>query len=406
MQDYSTAPVVADAELEAAMDDMRTQRDMRIDLVGPPPSRPAPLRARSSLIVQPNAVEAVEALALDRARRLFSADYASMRPASTSAALALIADRLLKRGDGLLTVGMEQVFLPPGSERYRLTSCDPDIDSGRLDYDRLESLALYFQPRLITVGIPPHARGYDWAALRRIAEAAGARLVVDMSTIAGGVAAHLYDNPVASAHAVVAAAESLPGGLRGGLLLIGHDAELADRLDRAVADDMPEAPLPDEARALAAALGRCMQLDHVRACRASLTQAQTMVRLLRGRAFDVISGGTDDQRFLIDLRRQSLTGRRAVNALDAVHVGVRAEALPGAPGWPFASVGLVVDATALGDRGFDDAAARQLAGVIADVLEAVDDAEVAIRARRQVRALCERFATTEQFYDPEVGHGS
>ncbi|RJS94402.1 hypothetical protein [Salinisphaera sp. Q1T1-3] len=405
MLDHGGTPTQTDAELDAARHDVRMRDAQRIDLVGPPSSPAATLRARSRLIIQPNPVEAIEVLARDRARRAYDASDAYLNLVSPAAALALLAEQLLAPGDGVLTVGLENIFVSPDSDRYRMTRCEPDIDSGRLDYERLESRVLYFRPRLVVVGMPPHARALDWRALRRMADAAGAWLAVDISPIAAGVAAGLHGDPVASAHMVVAATQCLPGGPRGAMMLLGRDAALADRLAPAVAEAAPEAPRLDEAEDLARALGRIEHADYRRARRMAIAHARTMVRLLRGRAFDVMTSGTDDHRFLIDLSRQSLTGRRAVDALDAVHIAVRAEALPGAAGWPFTSVGLLVDTGAIADRGFDDAAARQLAGVIADVLEAAEAPEIAVRARRQVRALCERCPQSVTLCEAEVSHG-
>lgn len=405
MLEASAQPDTIDRPLAMAVRQTLDRWRGTVDLAGPAPAAPATRSTGTTFIVASGAVEPLEALARDRARRLFGAEYASLRAGSAHAAVARVVDTMLALDDGVVTIGTDVLAPRSDSPRYRRIVFDPDGETGRLDYEALASQVQDQRPRLIVAGQPPHARAIGWRALRAIADTVDAGLVVDAGVGLGGIAAGVYPNPLDHAHVMCGDSQGLARESRFGLMLVGADAGLADRLRRAVSEQTSEAPSFAQAEALAGELGRAATPKVVQARKRARAHAATMVRLLRGRAFDVLSGGTDDHRFVVDLRRQALTARRAVAVLNTIHVAVRGASLPGAIDGSCTPAGLVIDTTAIGDRGFDAAAARQLAAAMADVLEAANDDAVALRARRQVRALCERYPRLGTDNE-RPGHGS
>ncbi len=341
-------------------------------------------------------VDAVEELALERARRLFGAAWANVQPHSGAQANFAVFLALLQPGDTILGMDLSHGgHLTHGSpvnvsgKWFKAVHYGVDPRTQQLDFAGIRQLALEHRPKLIICGYSAYPRRIDFAAFRAIADEVGAYLLADMAHIAGLVAAGVHDSPVPHCHVVTTTTHKTLRGPRGGLILCG-DAEFGKRFDKAVFPGSQGGPLEHVVAAKAVAFGEALQPSFAAYSRQVVANAQALAKRLQERGIDVVSGGTDNHLVLLDLRSIGLTGKAADLLVSGVRITANKNTVPFDPESPFVTSGLRLGTAAMTTRGFEEGAFREVADVIADRLLAPEDDGTQRRCLERVAALCER----------------
>jgi glycine hydroxymethyltransferase len=343
-------------------------------------------------------VDIAENLAISRAKELFGAAYANVQPHSGSQANSAIFMALLKPGDtvlgmslahgGHLTHGASVNF---SGKIYNAVQYGINTDTGLIDYDEVERLALEHEPKMIIAGFSAYSQALDFARFRAIADKVGAYLFVDMAHVAGLVAAGVYPDPVPHAHVLATTTHKTLRGPRGGLILACDDADLQKKLNSSVFPGGQGGPLMHVIAAKAVCFKEAMSDDFKVYQKQVIKNAKAMADVFVSRGFDVISGGTENHLFLVSLIKQDITGKDADAALGKAHITVNKNAVPNDPRSPFVTSGLRIGTPAVTTRGFAESECRDLAGWMCDVLDNLEDQTVNDGVREQVEALCKRF---------------
>jgi len=343
-------------------------------------------------------VDVVEQLAIDRAKRLFGADFANVQPHSGSQANAAAFMALINPGDTFLGMSLDQGgHLTHGSKvnfsgkLYRAVSYGLKTDDGRIDYDQMEQVAQAEKPKLIVAGFSAYSRHLDFARFRRVADAVGAYLMVDMAHVAGLVAAGVSPNPVPFADVVTSTTHKTLRGPRGGLILARSNPGIEKKLNSVVFPGTQGGPLMHVIAAKAVAFQEALQPQFKEYQQQVLANARAMAATFQRRGYRVVSGGTDNHLFLLDLSDKQMTGKDADAALGQAHITVNKNAVPNDPRPPTVTSGLRIGSPASTTRGFKEAEMTQVAGWIADIIDAGGAPEVVERVRGEVSALCRRF---------------
>ncbi|MBS3804619.1 MAG: serine hydroxymethyltransferase [Oleiphilaceae bacterium] len=343
-------------------------------------------------------VDVAENLAIERAKQLFGAAYANVQPHSGSQANSAIFMALLKPGDtvlgmslahgGHLTHGASVNF---SGKIYNAVQYGLDTDTGLIDYDEVERLAIEHKPKMIIAGFSAYSQGLDFARFRAIADQVGAYLFVDMAHVAGLVAAGVYPDPIPHAHVLATTTHKTLRGPRGGLILACDDADLQKKLNSAVFPGGQGGPLMHVIAAKAVCFKEAMSEEFKTYQRQVVKNAQAMAEVFIERGFDVISGGTTNHLFLVSLIKQDITGKDADAALGKAHITVNKNAVPNDPRSPFVTSGLRIGTPAVTTRGFGESECQELAGWMCDILDNLDNDDVNAGIREKVGALCARF---------------
>ena len=343
-------------------------------------------------------VDIAEDLAIERAKELFGAAYANVQPHSGTQANSAVFMALLKPGDtvlgmslahgGHLTHGASVNF---SGKIYNAVQYGINTDTGLLDYDEIEALALEHKPKMIIAGFSAYSQELDFARFREIADKVGAYLFVDMAHVAGLVAAGVYPDPVPHAHVIATTTHKTLRGPRGGLILACDDADLQKKLNSAVFPGGQGGPLMHVIAAKAVCFKEAMSEEFKTYQQQVVKNASAMAQVFVDRGYDVVSGGTRNHLFLVSLIKQDITGKDADAALGRAHITVNKNAVPNDPRSPFVTSGLRIGTPAITTRGFGESECRDLAGWICDILDNLDDDAVNSRVREQVSALCARF---------------
>ena len=343
-------------------------------------------------------VDIAEQLAIDRARKLFGADYANVQAHSGSQANAAAYLALLKPGDTILGMSLDHGgHLTHGAKvnfsgkLFNAVQYGLDPATGEIDYAQVERLAQEHRPKLVIAGFSAYSRIIDWARFRRIADAVGAWFLVDMAHVAGLVATGLYPNPVPIADVVTTTTHKTLRGPRGGLILARANDEVTKKLNSMIFPGTQGGPLMHVIAAKAVAFLEALQPEFAAYQRQVLDNARSMVRVLQSRGHRIVSGGTDNHLFLLDLVDKGITGKDADAALGRANITVNKNAVPNDPRPPFVTSGLRIGTPAVTTRGFGRAEVEQLTHWIADVLDRIDDEATIARTREAVIALCRRF---------------
>ncbi|HUG02968.1 MAG TPA: serine hydroxymethyltransferase [Steroidobacteraceae bacterium] len=343
-------------------------------------------------------VDVVEQLAIDRAKRLFGADFANVQPHSGSQANTAAFLALINPGDTMLGMSLDHGgHLTHGSKvnfsgrLFRAVSYGLKADDGRIDYDQMEQVALAEKPKLIVAGFSAYSRHLDLARFRRVADAVGAYLLVDMAHVAGLVATGLSPNPVPFADVVTSTTHKTLRGPRGGLILARANPAIEKKLNSLVFPGIQGGPLMHVIAAKAVALLEALSPDFQAYQQQVVANARAMARTLQDRGHRVVSGGTDNHLFLLDLIGRDYTGKDADAALGSAHITVNKNAVPNDPRPPFVTSGLRIGTPAITTRGLGEPEARQVGGWIADVLDAMGDGTAIERVRAEVLTICGRF---------------
>jgi glycine hydroxymethyltransferase len=402
-----------DPELEAALAAERRRQEDHIELIASENyASPRVLEAQGSVLTNKYAegypgkryyggceyVDIAEQLAIDRAKKLFGAAYANVQPHSGSQANAAAYLALINPGDTILGMSLDHGgHLTHGAKvnfsgkLFKAVQYGLDPATGEIDYVQVENLAQEHRPRMIIAGFSAYSRVVDWERFRRIADAVGAYFVVDMAHVAGLIAAGIYPNPVPHADVVTTTTHKTLRGPRGGLILARANEEIQKKLNSLVFPGTQGGPLMHVIAAKAVALLEALQPDFVAYQKQVLANARTMAGGLMKRGYKIVSGGTDNHLFLVDLIDKNITGKDADAALGRAHITVNKNAVPNDPRPPFVTSGLRIGTPAATTRGFKEGEVLELAGWIADILdENLSDAVVA-RVRGKVEDICRRF---------------
>jgi glycine hydroxymethyltransferase len=343
-------------------------------------------------------VDVVEQLAIDRARQLFGAAYANVQPHSGSQANAAVFFALMNPGDTFLGMSLDHGgHLTHGAKVnfsgrfFNAVQYGLDPATGEIDYAAVERLAAEHRPKMILAGFSAYSRVIDWQRFRAIADAAGAYFVVDMAHVAGLVAGGAYPNPVPHADVVTTTTHKTLRGPRGGLILAREHPELHKKLNSMIFPGTQGGPLMHVIAAKAVALLEALSPEFKAYQQQVVANARTLARSLQDRGHRIVSGGTDNHLFLLDLVGRTYTGKDADAALGRAHITVNKNAVPNDPRPPFVTSGLRIGTPAITTRGFGLEEARQVGGLLADVLDALGDQGVERRVREAVLALCARF---------------
>ncbi|MFC6670204.1 serine hydroxymethyltransferase [Marinobacterium aestuariivivens] len=344
-------------------------------------------------------VDIVEELAIERAKQLFGATYANVQPHSGSQANAAVYMALCKPGDtvlgmslahgGHLTHGAAVSF---SGRIYNAVQYGLNPETGEIDYDEVERLALEHKPKMIVAGFSAYSRVIDWQRFRDIADKVGAYLFVDMAHIAGLVAAGVYPSPMGVADVVTTTTHKTLGGPRGGLILSARaDEELQKKLNFAVFPESQGGPLMHIIAAKAVCFKEALEPEWKEYQAQVVKNAQAMVKVFLDRGIDIVSGGTDDHLFLVDLIRKDITGKDADAALGRANITVNKNAVPNDPRSPFVTSGLRLGTPAVTRRGFKEAEVTDLANWICDVLDDIDNEQTIEAVKAKVLDICARF---------------
>ncbi|MDP3334241.1 MAG: serine hydroxymethyltransferase [Methylococcaceae bacterium] len=343
-------------------------------------------------------VDVVEQLAIDRAKALFGADYANVQPHSGSQANMAVFMAMIQPGDtilglsladgGHLTHGAKPNF---SGKIYKAVQYGLHPETGEIDYEQVEALALEHKPKILIAGFSAYSRVWDWKRFRDIADKVGAYLVVDMAHVAGLVAAGLYPNPVPFADAVTSTTHKSLRGPRGGLILCKSNPDLEKKIDSNIFPGIQGGPLMHVIAAKAVAFKEAMQPEFRVYQQQVIDNARAMAKVFIARGFDVVSGGTDDHLMLVSLIAKGITGKAADAALSKAHITVNKNAVPNDPQSPFVTSGIRVGTPAPTTRGFREAEVTDVANWMCDVMENLEDETVLAAVREKVSELCKRF---------------
>ncbi|HAF55625.1 MAG TPA: serine hydroxymethyltransferase, partial [Thauera sp.] len=386
-----------DAELWNAIEAERQRQEDHIELIASENyASPRVMQAQGTVLTNKYAegypgkryyggcehVDVVEQLAIDRARQLFAADWANVQPHSGSQANAAVYFALLQPGDtilgmslahgGHLTHGAKVNFSGKiyKAEQYGVT------DDGVIDYDALEAQAVECKPKMIVAGFSAYARHLDFARFRAIADKVGALLFVDMAHVAGLVAAGLYPNPVPFADIVTSTTHKTLRGPRGGIIVGRANPEIEKKIASMVFPGTQGGPLMHVIAAKAVAFKEALEPAFADYQKQVIANARAMAGVFVERGYRIVSGGTDDHLFLVDLVAKGITGKAADAALGAAHITVNKNTVPNDPQSPFVTSGIRIGTPAATTRGFGIAEVTELAGWICDILDDIDNPAV------------------------------
>jgi glycine hydroxymethyltransferase len=402
-----------DPELATAIAGERTRQEDHIELIASENyASPRVLEAQGSVLTNKYAegypgkryyggceyVDVAESLAIERAKKLFGADFANVQPHSGSQANAAVYMALLSPGDSILGMSLDHGgHLTHGAKVnfsgkiYKAAQYGIKPDTGEIDYDQVRRLAEEHKPKMIVAGFSAYSRVIDWARFRAIADSVGALFFVDMAHVAGLIATGHYPNPVPFADVVTTTTHKTLRGPRGGLILARPNAEIHKKLNSMVFPGIQGGPLMHVIAAKAVAFLEALQPEFKAYSAQVIANARAMAKTLQKRGYKIVSGGTDNHLFLLDLVDKNITGKDADAALGRAHMTVNKNAVPNDPRPPAISSGLRIGTPASTTRGFKEAEAEQISLWIADILDRMGDESTIDRVRGEVAALCRRF---------------
>ncbi|WP_020407907.1 serine hydroxymethyltransferase [Hahella ganghwensis] len=402
-----------DPQLAAAMQSERQRQEEHIELIASENYvSPRVMEAQGSELTNKYAegypskryyggcefVDVAEQLAIDRAKELFGADYANVQPHSGSQANAGVYMALIKPGDTILGMSLDHGgHLTHGAKPnfsgkiYNAIQYGLNPETGEIDYDQVEALAQEHKPKLIIAGFSAYSRIIDWQRFRDIADSVGAYLVVDMAHIAGLVAAGLYPSPVQIADVTTTTTHKTLRGPRGGLILAKSNPEIEKKLQSLIFPGIQGGPLMHVIAAKAVAFKEALEPEFKDYQKQVIANAKAMATTMITRGYKIVSGGTDDHLFLVDLIDKGITGKDADAALEKAHITVNKNTVPNDPQSPFVTSGLRIGTPCITTRGFKETEAKELANWICDVLEDINNESVIATVREKVGEICRRF---------------
>ena len=343
-------------------------------------------------------VDVAEDLAISRVKELFGADYANVQPHSGSSANLSVYMALLNPGDTVLGMSLSDGgHLTHGShvsfsgKVYNAVQYGLNNDTGEVDYDQVASLAREHEPKMIIAGFSAYSRIMDWQRFRDIADEVGAILFVDMAHVAGLVAAGVYPSPVQIADVTTSTTHKTLRGPRGGIILAKANPEIEKKLNSAVFPGTQGGPLMHVIAAKAVAFKEAMEPAFKDYQVQVVKNAQAMAHTFKERGFNIVSNGTDNHLFLLDLIDKGITGKAADAALGNAHITVNKNSVPNDPQSPFVTSGLRIGSPAVTTRGFKEQDCIDLTGWICDILDNIEDQAVSDSVKAKVSEICNRL---------------
>ncbi len=405
-----------DSELWVAIDGESTRQEEHIELIASENyASPRVLEAQGSKLTNKYAegypgkryyggcefVDIAEQLAIDRAKKLFGADYANVQPHAGSQANAAVYMALINPGDTIMGLGLQDGgHLTHGfkvnfsgklykSFPYGVTS------DGVVDYDQVAELAREHKPKLIMTGFSAYSLKMDWQRFRDIADEVGAYMVADIAHVAGLIAAGLYPSPVQIADVTTTTTHKTLRGPRSGLILAKANPEIEKKLQSAVFPGMQGGPLEHVIAAKAVAFKEAMSPDFKVYQQQVLDNAKAMVEVMLERGYNIVAGRTENHLFLVDLVSHGITGKDAEHALGEANITLNKNTIPNDPQSPFVTSGLRIGSPASTTRGFKEKEMKQIANWICDILDDINNQETISRVKKEALALCAKFPVYE-----------
>lgn len=413
MFDYTDTIATFDDALWQAMDAESCRQEEHIELIASENYvTPRVLEAQGSQLTNKYAegypgkryyggcehVDRVENLAIDRAKKLFGADFVNVQPHSGSQANAAAMMALLNPGDKILGMALPHGgHLTHGSpvnfsgKLYEVASYGVDDQTGLIDYAALEKQVMEYRPKLIIAGFSAYSQVVDWARFREIADKVDAYFMADMAHVAGLVAADLYPSPVPYADVVTSTTHKTLRGPRGGIILGKANEAIEKKIKSAVFPGTQGGPLMHVIAAKAVAFEEALQPAFKDYQVQVLRNAKVMARVLQDRGYPILSGGTSNHLVLVNLMDKSITGKEAEEALGRANLTVNKNSVPNDKRSPFVTSGLRLGTPAVTTRGFGEAEVEKLTHWMADILDDVHDEETITQTRERVLTLCREF---------------
>lgn len=416
---YSHNQTIAgfDDEVAAAMSAEEVRQEEHIELIASENyTSPRVMEAQGSVLTNKYAegypgkryyggcehVDKVEVLAIERVKKLFGAHYANVQPHSGSQANAAAYLALVDAGDTILGMSLaDGGHLTHGAsvnfsgKVYKAVQYGLNNDSGEVDYDQVQALANEHKPKLIVAGFSAYSRFMDWQRFRDIADSVGAYLLVDMAHVAGLVAAGLYPSPVGIADVTTSTTHKTLCGPRGGIILAKENPALEKKLNSALFPGMQGGPLMHVIAAKAVCFKEALEPEFKTYQQQVLKNANAMAVAFQARGYNVVSNGTDNHLFLLDLVDKDITGKAADAALGRANITVNKNAVPNDPRSPFVTSGLRIGSPAVTRRGFKEAECTQITNWMCDVMEDIDSDATIEAVKKKVVELCKRFPVYE-----------
>ena len=402
-----------DSDVQAAMDAELVRQEEHIELIASENyTSPRVMEAQGSALTNKYAegypgkryyggcehVDVTEQLAIDRAKKLFNADYANVQPHSGSQANVAVFMALCHPGDtilgmaladgGHLTHGAKPNF---SGKIYNAIQYGLNSETGEIDYEEVERLAKEHKPKMIIAGFSAYSRVVDWGKFREIADSVGAYLLVDMAHIAGLVAAGVYPSPVQIADVVTTTTHKTLRGPRSGLILAKSNPELEKKFNSAVFPGGQGGPLEHVIAAKAVAFKEAMEPDFVEYQKQVIANAREMASVFMERGFDVVSKGTDDHLFLVSFIDKGLTGREVDRWLGSANITVNMNAVPNDPQSPFVTSGIRVGTPAITTRGFCESECNDLAHWMCDIVDSLGAEQTIVSVKEKVLNICAKY---------------
>ncbi|MFT6835604.1 MAG: glycine hydroxymethyltransferase [Francisellaceae bacterium] len=343
-------------------------------------------------------VDVAERLAVERAKELFTADYANVQPHSGSQANAAVYLAVLKPGDTILGMSLAHGgHLTHGSKVnfsgkiFNAVQYGLDLETGDINYAEVESLAKEHQPKMIVAGFSAFSGIVDWQRFKDIADSVGAYLFVDMAHVAGLVAAGIYPNPVPIADVVTSTTHKTLRGPRGGIILAKSNPALEKKLNSIVFPGIQGGPLMHVIAAKAVAFKEALDPEFTVYQKQVVKNAKKLAEVMKSRGYDIVSGGTENHLILIDLVKNDMTGKDAEAALGRANITVNKNAIPNDPRSPFITSGLRLGSPAITTRGFKEAEVELLTNLMCDVLDNLGDEKTEADVKQKILNLCADF---------------
>ncbi|MGH8127926.1 MAG: serine hydroxymethyltransferase [Gammaproteobacteria bacterium] len=407
-----------DDELAVAIENERQRQEDHVELIASENyASPRVMEAQGSVLTNKYAegypgkryyggceyVDVAEALAIERLKQLYDCDYANVQPHSGSQANQAVYFALLQPGDTILGMSLaDGGHLTHGAKPNLSGKIFNAVqygvnDRGLVDYDEIERLAVEHKPKMVVAGFSAYSQVMDWARFRAIADKVGAYLFVDMAHVAGLIAAGVYPSPLPHAHVVTSTTHKTLRGPRGGLIVAKDSAmgdaaeEIRKKLQSIVFPGIQGGPLMHVIAAKAVAFKEALEPEFKIYQQQVVKNAKAMAKTLADRGYKIVSGGTENHLFLVDLIDRGVTGKDAEAALGKAYITVNKNAVPNDPQKPFVTSGLRLGTPAVTTRGYTEADCTELAGWICDVLDAPEDETVIATVRGKVTAQCHKY---------------
>jgi len=343
-------------------------------------------------------VDVAEQLAIDRAKELFGADWANVQSHSGSQANGAVYHALLDPGDKIMGMSLAHgghlthgASVNVSGRIYNAVQYGLNPDTGEIDYDEAERLALEHKPKLIMTGFSAYSRIVDWQRFRDIADKVGAYLVADIAHVAGLIAVGLYPSPVQIADITTTTTHKTLRGPRSGLIMGKANEDIEKKINFTVFPGMQGGPLMHVIAAKAVAFKEAMQPEFKQYQQQVVNNARAMVQVFLDRGVNIVSGGTDNHLFLVDLISRKITGKELDATLSRAYITVNKNAVPNDPQSPFVTSGVRIGTPAITTRGFKEEESNQVATWICDIIDNMGDESVVERVKKEVHDLCARF---------------